>query len=412
MRPRFLPHGLAARFFIAQLLVVAASVLAAVLVASLIGPPVFHEHLLRADEDPDASQLLHVEKAYRDANLWTLAVALVIALTLATVVAWLFARRIRDSLTALTNAAVAVADGRYSVRVPSTGAGAEVGAVATAFNTMAERLDGTERTRRRLISDLAHELRTPVSVLTVYLDALDDEIATWGATTRTVMADQLARLTRLVEDMNDVSRAEEGRIELEPAGQSTGELIQAAAEARREAFIAQGITLAVEVRHDETVTVDRQRIGQVLDNLLTNALRHTPAGGTVTVSTRRTSTGQTEISVADTGDGIAPDHLPRIFERFYRGDTARDRDHGGSGVGLAISRALIEAHGGTLTATSTGPGRGAVFTICLPTQAPDVSPYFAAGRDQRPLQDTPGGYIQGGKGVPRPRGPHDEGVRP
>src|SRR5699024_1899284 len=135
------------RFFLAQLLVVATSILAAVLVASLIGPPLFHDHLMRADVDPEASQVLHVEKAYRDANLWTLGAGLLTALALATAVAWYLARRIQGSLDALTRAASAVANGRYGTRVPSTGAGTEVDAVARAFNTMAERLEGTERTR-------------------------------------------------------------------------------------------------------------------------------------------------------------------------------------------------------------------------------------------------------------------------
>jgi two-component system sensor histidine kinase BaeS len=362
------PHrsrGLAARFFLAQLLVVTASILSAVLVALIIGPPVFHEHLLRADVAPDPSQVLHVENAYRDANLWALGAGLATALTLATAVAWFFARRIRRPLDALTSAAASMATGRYSTRVPATGAGAEVDAVSAAFNTMAEQLDGTERTRRRLISDLAHEMRTPVSVLTVYLDALHDGVTEWNAATGTVMADQLARLARLIEDMHEVSRAEEGHLELDPARQGIAPLAHAAAEAHREAFIAKGVDLVVEVRHESFVIADRDRIGQVLDNLLTNALRHTPAGGRVVLSTDLDSTGRANISVADTGDGIDPEQLPHVFERFYRGDSARNRDHGGSGVGLAISRALVEAHGGALTARSDGTGRGAVFTLTL-----------------------------------------------
>lgn len=362
-------RGLAARFFLAQLLVVAASILAAVLVALIIGPAVFHDHLLRADVAPDPSQVLHVENAYRDATLWALGAGLATALALATAVAWLFARRIRRPLDALTSAAASMAAGHYSTRVPSTDAGVEVDAVSAAFNTMAERLDGTERTRRRLISDLAHEMRTPVSVLAVYLDALHDGVAEWNTATGTVMADQLTRLARLVEDMHEVSRAEEGHLDLDRARRGIAPLAHAAAEAHHEAFVAKGVDLLVEVRHEAFVIADRDRIGQVLDNLLANALRHTPAGGRVVLSTDLDSTGRASITVSDTGDGITAEQLPHVFERFYRGDSARDRDRGGSGVGLAISRALVEAHGGALTARSDGTGRGAAFTLTLPLSA-------------------------------------------
>ena len=360
------PRGMASRFFLAQLLVVVASILAAVVIASLIGPPLFHEHLLRADVAPEASQVLHVERAYRDANLWTLGVALATALVLATAVAWFFARRIHASLHALTGAAASMASGHYGTRVPATGAGIEVDAVAEAFNTMAERLDGTEQTRRRLLADLAHEMRTPVSVLTVYLDALHDGVTAWDQATAAVMTDQLARLTRLVEDMHDVSRAEEGRLDLDCTDETLDQLFQATTETHHEAFAAQGVQLILQVRQDSTVRVDRQRIGQILDNLLTNALRHTPTGGTVTLSADRAPTGQARVTVTDTGEGITAEQLGQVFERFYRGDSARDRDHGGSGVGLAIARALAEAHGGTLTAASIGGGHGATFTLCLP----------------------------------------------
>lgn len=134
--------------------------------------------------------------------------------------------------------------------------------------------------------------------------------------------------------------------------------MRAAAEAYREAYAAKGVALNIDV--DETagnVAADRQRMGQVLGNLLSNALRHTPAGGQVTLSANRQGPGRVAIRVTDTGDGISPEQLPHLFERFYRGDTARDRDHGGSGIGLTISKALTEAHGGHLTATSLVAGR-------------------------------------------------------
>ena len=170
-----------------------------------------------------------------------------------------------------------------------------------------------------------------------------------------------------MEDINDVSRAEEGRIELDRSPQGVSGLLHAATEAHKEAYATKGVALTMDADPGLAVDVDRQRMGQVLGNLLTNALRHTPPGGRVTLEARQ-GPSKVTLRVADTGEGISPEHLPHIFERFYRGDTARDRDHGGSGVGLAISRALVQAHGGTLTATSTTAG--ATFTIDLPTEQP------------------------------------------
>ncbi|HRO93989.1 HAMP domain-containing sensor histidine kinase [Citricoccus sp.] len=359
-------QGLAARFLLAQLLVVAVSLLAAVVVVMVAGPPIFHEHLVMAGRSEGSAELTHAEQAYREANLIVLAVALSTALVCALLVSAWCSRRIRHPLDRLSAAAQAMAGGRYDTRVPAMGAGTEVEDLAGSFNTMAARLQRTEDTRRRMLSDLAHELRTPVSVLSVYHEALQDGVSRWDEPTGELMGDQLARLTRLVEDINDVSRAEEGRIELDRTTEPVAGLLHAAAEAHREAYTAKGVVLSLDADPGLAVDVDRQRMGQVLGNLLTNALRHTPPGGQVSLEARQGPSG-IRLRVIDTGEGISPEHLPHIFERFYRGDTARDRDHGGSGVGLAISRALVQAHGGTLTATSAGPGTGATFTIDLPS---------------------------------------------
>lgn len=356
--------GLATRLFATQLIVVAASLLGAVAVATLAGPPLFHEHLEMAGVPGGSPELFHVEQAYRDANLITLAVALGTGLACALLASFLLSRTIRTPLEQLTAAAAEVAHGNYDVRVPVLGAGVELDSLARAFNMMADQLTRTEETRQRILSDLAHEMSTPVSVLSVYLEGLQDEVVEWNPTTDAVMAEQLARLTRLVEDIDDVSRAEEGRIDLDPAPLPLANLLETCAAAVRENYAAKGVTLTTAADADVLIA-DRQRLAQVLDNLLSNALRHTPPKGTVSL----TATGTSDtvlIRVTDTGDGMTADQLTHIFERFYRGDTARDRDHGGSGIGLTISHALIAAHGGTLTAASAGPGHGSEFTIELP----------------------------------------------
>ncbi|MEO9249070.1 HAMP domain-containing sensor histidine kinase [Citricoccus nitrophenolicus] len=387
--------GLAARFFTAQVFVVAASLAAAVLVASWVGPQIFHDHLVMAGLVEHSTEMLHVEQAYRDTGLVTLAAALGTALACTLAVTVFLTRRLRQPLGTLTQAVKAMARGRDDSRVPELGAGTEVDELAEAFNTMADRLERTEHTRRRMLSDLAHEMRTPVSVLTVYVDALQDGVTHWDEATSQVMDEHLRRLTRLVEDINEVSRAEEGRLDLDRTEGPVAGLLDTAADTHREAFAAQGVTL--QVRYDPAagvVDVDRQRIGQILSNLLTNALRHTPPAGTVTLSTCAGPRRQVTISVEDSGSGIGAEHLPHLFERFYRGDTARDRDHGGSGIGLTISRVLAEAHGGTLTATSPGPGHGAVFTLELPTR--EKTGAGPKGLGPTALPNTPQGYRTGG----------------
>jgi len=363
-------HGanLTLRFLVAQAVVVVISLLSAVAVASLVGPLLFHDHLLMADR---ADELRHVEQAYQDAGLITLAVAVPIAFVSALLASFWLAHKIRAPLRGLTRAATAVAGGNYDVKVPTGDAGPEVTTLAVAFNTMADRLAHTEEVRRQLLSDLAHEMGTPVSVLAVYLDGLQDEIVEWSPETQAVMSEQLQRLTRLVEDIDDVSRAQEDRIELDRAEQPLGELIHASATAAQEAYALKGVSLqAVPVTSPVFVFVDRQRFGQIMGNLLSNALRHTPAGGQVMISARRQGSETVLIDVTDNGEGLTSDQLGHIFERFYRGDAARNRDNGGSGIGLTISKALVETHGGTLTAASAGPGTGTTLTIRLPLSPP------------------------------------------
>lgn len=361
-------RGLAFRLLVAHVLVVAVSLLVAAAVACLAGPPLFHEHLLMTGREITDPERFHIQQAYQDAGLITLAVALATALVCAVAASFWIARRLRTRLGYLTEAAEGVAVGSYNVRVPTTGAGTEIAVLAQAFNSMADRLAHTEETRRRMLSDLAHEMSTPVSVLGVYVEGLQDGVAEWDDTTSAVLVEQLARLTRLVEDIGDVSRAEEGRIQLETTDVPVSELIQAAKEAAGESFTAKGVRLQADTQASSTasVTVDSQRIGQVLGNLLSNALRHTPVGGGVTIGARMHAGNAISIDVCDTGEGLTGEQLDHVFERFYRSDTARDRDHGGSGVGLTISRAFAEAHGGTLTASSAGLGHGSVFTITLP----------------------------------------------
>jgi signal transduction histidine kinase len=208
-------------------------------------------------------------------------------------------------------------------------------------------------------------MRTPLATLEAHLEALQDGVRRLDEATFDVLAGSTERLRRLANDIGAVSRAQEGELEihLEPA--DPGDLVEAATGACADRYRDKGVALTTDLGADVSVLADPSRMGQVLANLLDNALRHTPAGGSVRVSCRRTVRG-VEIEVADSGEGIEPAHLSHVFDRFYRADPARNSRHGGSGIGLTISKALVEAQGGELFARSDGPGLGASFTIHLP----------------------------------------------
>lgn len=356
------------RLLVAQTLVLTAAVATAGVIAAAIGPPLFHKHMLEADPSPDPSGLRHMEQAFRAASAISIGVAIAAALVVALVVSWYLTRRFQVPLTSLTQAAEEVSQGHYDARVAVGRAGPELDSLAGAFNTMADQLAQTESTRRRLLSDLAHELRTPVATLNGFLEGLEDGVTEWNSGTRELMADQVQRLTRLAEDIDAVSRAEEGRLQLQYASVAVDDLVNSAAWAHSGAFREKGVSLAVVRAEMGTVEADRERLLQVLTNLLDNARRHTPPGGQVTIGARDLGP-EVSISVTDSGEGITPEQLSHVFERFFRGDSARSREQQGSGIGLTISRAIAEAHGGSLCASSGGPGSGATFVLRIPKLA-------------------------------------------
>ena len=358
--------GLAVRLLAAQVAVLATGVIVAGLVAAVAGPPIFHAHLAQAAHDATpAMAAAHAERAFRTAGALSLTVALLAALTVAVAVSVFVTRRIARPVRGLAAAARQVAAGRYDVHLPAADLGPEFDTLTTSFAAMADRLAAVEATRRRLLADLAHEMRTPIATLDGYLTGFEDGVATLDPATAAMLRVQTRRLARLAEDVTAVSQAEEHQLDLHPVRTLPAALVEAAAAAAADQAVARGVTLETDIAPGlPTLVVDPDRIGQVLGNLLDNALRHTPPGGRVSLSAAP-GYGAVTLQVRDTGAGIAAEHLPHIFERFYRADAARDRAHGGSGIGLAIAKALIEAHGGTITATST-PGGGATFTVTLP----------------------------------------------
>jgi signal transduction histidine kinase len=361
--------GLGARLLavLAVLLVVVGATAWAV--ADVVGPRMFHQHLFGNGQRSPEELVAHAEIAFRSAGTVALSVALAVAIVVALVVSIVIARRVGSSLLSLSVAARRVADGEFGTRVASPRMGREFDEFVGSFNLMASRLDASEALRKRLLSDVAHELRTPVATMTAYLEALEDGVAVLDPETVALLRAQGERLTRLSEDLSAVTRAESGEmtLALEPCGPSA--LLEAAHLAAKDAAAGLGVMLVVDAAPGlPAVEVDPGRMAQVLGNLVDNALRHARPGGEVRLGARAVG-ADVELSISDDGEGIAAEHLPHVFERFYRVDTARDRVHGGSGIGLAITKALVEAHGGTVRAYSDGVGKGAQFVVTLPVTA-------------------------------------------
>ena len=360
-------RDLGTRLLGAILVVVMVGGATAWVVVAGIGPAIFHNHMGHIGGS-SAFATLHAEEAFRTASALSLAVALAAALLASVVVSIFVTRRITRSLTPVTEAAGRVAGGDYSARVPAVGMGTEFDDLASAFNRMATDLGRIEVSRSQMLGDLAHEMRTPVTTLGAYLEAIAEGVELADAPTLAMLGDQVARLARLSEDIALITTAEEGRLTMRRTTLAIAQVMADATAQATHRYDTGGVDLDVRispVAATALVDADADRIAQVLTNLLDNALRHTPPGGRVALMADRAGAA-IRIVVADDGEGIPADHLPHIFDRFYRVDTARDRAHGGSGVGLAIAKVITEAHGGTITAHSDGPGRGAVFTVALP----------------------------------------------
>jgi signal transduction histidine kinase len=363
---RPLRHSLAGKLLLAQLLVIVAGATTLALVALAIAPGLFREHVRDALGVVPEDVAGHLDEAFEDAVLLALGIAIAAAAITAAAVSWFLSVRIVRPIGKLGEAAERIARGSYGERVPVTGSD-ELSVLASAFNDMAASLESAELRRRQLLSDLAHELRTPLATIEGYVEGVRDGVVPPTAETWSVLGTESGRIRRLVDDLQKVSRAEERQLDLRMRPLAPAAIVAQATQAAGPAYAAKGVGLDTAVaNHLPPVAADGDRIGEVFANLLDNALRHTPAEGRVEV--RAEGRGEeVEFTVADSGEGIAPEHLGRVFERFYRVDSGRTRARGGSGIGLAIARALVEAHGGRIRAESDGPGAGARFVVTMPT---------------------------------------------
>lgn len=320
--------------------------------------------LVAASAGRGAGNLAAAEQAFLDQLRNTFMVAALLALALGWWLSVWISRTLSAPLAQVRQAARAFAGRHWEQRLPIRGA-EEVAEVARAINHMAAALQDAEVQRRNLLADIAHELRTPLAVLQGNLRALLDGVYPLEMGEVATVYDQSRLISRLVDDLGQLALAEAGQLTLNLAEVDLGPVLAAAGETWAGVAQAQSISVQYTVATPlPTVRADAARLTQVLNNLLANALRHTPAGGRVTLAAEALAQG-VQLSVADTGEGIAPDDLARVFDRFYRGDKARARGSGGSGLGLAITKALVEAMGGTVGVTSQ-VGAGSTFAITLP----------------------------------------------
>ncbi len=355
------------------------------------------------------------ERGFLDAVNRSLWIAGGIALIVALLLGLILGRQITAPLQRLTTAARLVAGGDFSQTV-QVGSKDELATLAEAFNTMASSLATNEEQRKRLLSDIAHELRTPLSIVQGNLEGMIDGVVEASPDRLASLREEVLLLNRLVTDLRDISVAESGHLQLRLDSVNVCELIRASASAVSSEAEERGIKLEVRLEDGvPAVTADADRIAQVLRNLVSNAMRYTPAGGTITLSaattqaatgregewasarggdgasgrlktqnpeprtrrgvlhtpepsTQHAAPGSVLVTVSDTGSGIPAEDLPHVFDRFYRVDKSRTRSSGGTGLGLSVARQLVEAHGGKIWAESQ-PGRGSAFHFALPATA-------------------------------------------
>ncbi len=371
MKPGSRLFSLRLKLLISYLLIVIVGTLGLMISMRLIAPPLFDRLVSHMNGGngmgPGAGQGANqsVRNAFGEALVQALIISGIVSLMVAVLVSLFVSGRITAPLLHMVRSSRRIAAGDFRTRVTVTDRD-EIGELAESFNEMAARLEDSEQRRVKLIGDVAHELRTPLATLGGYLEGLLDDVITPSPELWAQLHGEVSRLTRLTDDLQELSRVESGQVSLERRTVSPARLVETATARMGPAFSEKSVLLEIGTMTDlPDVTADSDRIGQVLTNLLINALRHTPTGGRVTIEVK-SSSDAVEFRIRDTGSGIPPEHLDRVFERFYRVDPARSRASGGSGIGLTIARALIEAHGGRIWAESSGANQGSTFSFTLP----------------------------------------------
>ena len=362
------PRGLRGRLLLSHLVVAGATLGTVLIGVSLVGPGYFAEAMGHAADDPSAPAMDALTlAAFGEAMRTALLAAALIALATAVVVSLAISARIAGPISRLAAAAHRVAVGHYAERVPAAGEGevGEVGELADAFNVMSGSLENDERRRLQLVGDVAHELRTPLTTLDGYVEGLEDGVVEPNPATWQLLRRETGRLNRLVGDLAELWRAEARQLPLAVEPVEVGPLLAELAARYGPEAAARSMTIKANRTHGLAVSADRDRLVQMVANYLSNALRYAPAGSTVKIEADRLD-DEVRIAVRDEGPGLSAEQLAHLYERFYRPDPSRSRALGGSGIGLAITRAVAEAMDGRAWAESDGVGHGSTFFIALP----------------------------------------------
>jgi signal transduction histidine kinase len=350
-------RGLAIRIAAAAL--VTAGLGMAILVGGvlIVGRNLFEDLMMEAGDTAASAELMYGESVSR-VVVGSAVVAIVVAVT----VAAFLGRRLARPIAAVSAAAERLADGDYGARATTDGP-TELASLAASFNAMAIHLEDQERMRREFIANAAHELRTPLTNLQGYLEALRDGVIVADEATYESLLDEADRLVRLSHGLDALAGSDAGSDPPAISQLDLAEQVRSAIALAMPAFDRAALTLDVDVPDHMMTLGDADRIKQVLDNLLSNAIRYTPSGGNVTVTAAR-SDGMVRVTIANSGDGIPADDLPHVFERFYRVEKSRDRGRGGAGIGLAIAQEIVQSLGGSMGVRSS-PGL-TIFWFELP----------------------------------------------
>jgi two-component system sensor histidine kinase BaeS len=339
-------RGLAGRIALAAIASAAVGLVILVVGVAVVGADVFTDLMMEAGDSAE-----HAQEMYADSVTTVVIAASVVAVLASIGLAVVLARMLARPLDEIGAAARRIADGDYAARVPRDGP-EEVTSLADSFNQMAASLERQEEMRRDFIANAAHELRTPLTNLQGYLEGLRDGVITADRATYESLHEEADRLVRLSRSLDALAEGDAGTSPPQPVELDLALAIASAVDLVGPQLERAGLRLVTEVATPLPARADPDRLAQVLANLLSNAVRYTPAGGTVTVRAERRP-GDVLVSIANTGEGIPPDDLARVFERFHRVEKSRDRARGGAGIGLAIVKQLVEQGGGRVGAEST-----------------------------------------------------------
>lgn len=372
---KYIRERLGAKLFLANLIVILIGVIILAITIQITIPAAFNRHMgmmtttgmgmMGQGQGQGQGYGRTLFENFRASMFESLGYAVTASVLAALLVSFFLSRRIVAPIRTLTDASQHIAEGQYAERVQVNGSD-EIAQLAARFNQMATQLEQVESMRRQLIGDVTHELRTPLTSIKGYMEGLVDGVLPSTPETFDQIHREADRLSRLVDDLQELSRVEAKAYSLDIHPMTVSNLVQTTVKRLAPQARDKHIILHPNLPADlPPVQADEDRITQVLVNLVANAIQYTPVGGNVSITAARQA-DEIQISVKDTGVGIPPEHLANLFTRFYRVDKSRSRNAGGgSGIGLTIAKHLVEAHGGRIWAESKGEGQGSTFTFSL-----------------------------------------------